>query len=135
MRSQFWGARLYALDKNLVLASALEPFDKDMFAHGSGSAYPPDRSHAIFPAVIGVGWSNAAFDKNMSNALRRMSGAIRTTALADGQNVSHAAAYVNYAHFDRPLEDMYGGNVDRLRQIRLAVDPEVIMGLAGGWKF
>jgi hypothetical protein len=135
MRSQLWGARLYALDKSVILNSVLEPFDNDLFAHGSESAYPPDRSHAVFPSVVTVEWSNAALDTNMAIALRRMSDTIRTTALADGQNVSHAAVYVNYALYHRPLEDMYGGKVERLREIRAAVDPENVMGLAGGWKF
>ena len=71
----------------------------------------------------------------MSFALRRISNTIRTAALADGQNVSHAAKYVNYALFGTPLEDMYGANVDRLRKIKTAIDPEDVMGLAGGWKF
>jgi hypothetical protein len=30
---------------------------------------------------------------------------------------------------------MYGANVERLRKIRAAIDPEDVMGLAGGWKF
>jgi hypothetical protein len=135
MRSQLWGARLRALDKNATVSSTLEPFDKGVFSHGSGSAYPPDRSQAIFPSVLGVGWSNASLDETMAFALRQISDTIHNAALADGQNVSHAAKYVNYALFGTPLEDIYGGNVDRLRCIRAAIDPEDVMGLAGGWKF
>jgi hypothetical protein len=71
----------------------------------------------------------------MAYALRQISDAIHSAALADGQNVSHAAKYVNYALFGTPLEGMYGENVDRLRKIRAAIDPEDVMGLAGGWKF
>jgi hypothetical protein len=80
-------------------------------------------------------WSNASLDDTMACALRQISDAIRAAALADGQNVSHAAKYVNYALFGTPLEEMYGENVDRLREIRAAIDPEDVMGLAGGWKF
>ena len=132
---QFWGARLHALDKNVTLSSVLEPFDKGLFSHGSESAYPPDRSHAILPSVLGIQWSNASLDKTMASALRQISDAIHTVALRDGQNVSHAAPYVNYALFGTPLEDMYGANLERLRKIRAAIDPEDVMGLAGGWKF
>ena len=71
----------------------------------------------------------------MAFALRNMSGTIQAAALADGQNVSHAAVYVNYALFGTPLKDMYGGNVERLRKIRAAIDPDDVMGLTGGWKF
>jgi Berberine and berberine like len=119
----------------VTLDTALEPFDKGLFSHGSDSAYPPDRSHAILPTVLDVVWSNASLDETMASALRSISKTIHAAALADGQNVSHAAVYVNYALFGTPLEDIYGGNVERLRRIRAAIDPEDVMGLAGGWKF
>jgi hypothetical protein len=135
MHSQLWGEYLWSLDRNAILSTSLEPFDKGLFSHGSDSAYPPDRSHAIFPSVLNVEWSNSSHDETMATALRNISGAIRAVALADGQNVSHAAKYVNYALFGTPLKDMYGENVERLRKIRAAIDPEDVMGLAGGWKF
>ena len=135
MRSQFWGKRLYAQDKNVTVGSIIEPFDKGLFSYGSDSAYPPDRSQAIFPSTLFVEWSNSPLDDTMAFALRKISDAIRDVALADGQNVSHAAKYPNYALFGTPLEDMYGGNVDRLRKIRAEIDPVDVMGLTGGWKF
>ena len=135
MRSQFWGERLYVQDKNATVASTIETFDKAFFSHGSDSAYPPDRSHAIFPSALGVEWSNSSLDDTMAFALRSFADAVRDAALADGQNVSDAAKYPNYALFGTPLEDMYGGNVERLRKIRAAIDPDDVMGLTGGWKF
>ena len=123
-----------ALDKNVTLAVVLEPFDKGLFSHGSDSAFPPDRSHVILPTVLDVLWSNASLDETMAFALRSISNSIHAAALADGQNVSHAAVYPNYALFDTPLEDIYGENVERLRQIRAVIDPKDVMGLAGGWK-
>jgi hypothetical protein len=71
----------------------------------------------------------------MAFAIRNISKTIHAAALADGQDVSHAAKYPNYALFGTPLEDMYGGNVGRLRKIKAAVDPEDVMDLSGGWKF
>ncbi|SRR5258707_7104058 len=135
MSSQFWGGRLCALDRNASLDIDLEPFDSGLFSHGSASAYPPDRSQAILPTALNLQWSNTSLDETMASTLRYISDSIRAAALADGQNVSHAAKYVNYALFGTPLEDMYGGNVERLREIRAAIDPEDVMGLAGGWKF
>jgi len=135
MRSQFWGERLYAQDKNATLSTTIETFDKGLFSHGNDSAYPPDRSQAVFPTALNVGWSNSSLDDAVALALRNFADAIRDAALADGQNVSHAAKYVNSALFGTPLEDMYGGNVERLRRIRAAIDPNDVMSLAGGWKF
>jgi hypothetical protein len=133
--SQFWGAFLWALDRNVTLGSSLDPFDKGVFSHGSASAYPPDRSHAIFPTLLSLAWSNTLLDDTMAFVLRNMSDTIYAAALADGQDVFHAAKYPNNALFGTPLEDMYGGNVERLRKIRAAIDPEDVMGLTGGWKF
>ena len=48
--------------------------------------------------------------------------------------MTHAAVYPNYALFDTPLEDIYGANIPRLQAIKSAVDPENVMGLAGGFK-
>ncbi len=71
----------------------------------------------------------------MAFALRSFADTIRNISLEAGQNVSYAAKYPNYALFGIPLEDMYGGNVERLRKIKAAIDPDDVMGLTGGWKF
>ena len=113
----------------------LEPFDEGYFSHGSDSAYPPDRSQAIFPTWITFQWSDASLDEEMAYVVRNVTEAVRTAALADGQNVAHAAKYMNYAIYGTPLEDMYGGNVERLRKIRSSIDTYDVMGLTGGWKF
>ncbi|KAI0290497.1 FAD-binding domain-containing protein [Russula brevipes] len=131
----FWGAHLAALDETVIVTSVLEPFDSGLFSHGSPSAYPPDRSRAIFPSLISLWWSKASLNETMSRALRQSSDAVRAAALDDGQDLSRAAVYVNYALFDTPLEDMYGGNLERLREIKASIDPENVMGLAGGFKF
>jgi hypothetical protein len=113
----------------------IEHYDSGLFSHGSASAYPPDRSQALFPSVFSLQWINASLDDTMVSALRQMSDAVRAAAVADGQNVSHATIYPNHALFGTPLKNIYGGNVKRLRKIRERIDPKHVMGLAGGWKF
>ncbi|KAF8479493.1 FAD-binding domain-containing protein [Russula ochroleuca] len=134
-QTKLWGARLLVLDESATLTLTQEPFGKGIFSHGSGSAYPPDRSHVIAPSALTIAWSNASLDDTIAFALRNISNSIRAAALADGQDVSRAALYPNYAIFGTPLEDIYGGNVERLRKIRAKIDPKDVLGLAGGWKF
>jgi Berberine and berberine like len=55
--------------------------------------------------------------------------------IKDGQDLMNKSPYVNYALFGTPLERMYGGQLQRLREIRQRYDPEDIMELTGGWKF
>jgi hypothetical protein len=117
------------------LLFSLEPFDKGIFSHGSGSAYPYDRSRAVFPSSLSAQFSIASLDDTVASTLRNISDTIHAAALADGQDVSQAAKYPNYALFGTSLEDMYAGNVERLHKIRVAVDPMDVMGLTGGWKF
>ena len=71
----------------------------------------------------------------MTSAIRESGNSLSAAALKDGQDVEHASVYPNYALFDTPLEDMYGQNVPRLRAVRRSIDPEDVMGLAGGFKF
>ena len=117
-----------------VLAIA-EPFVRSVFSHGGPSAYPPDRSRVSFPSLMSISWLNSSLDETMTRALRKSANSLRAAALKDGQDVKKAPVYPNYALFDTPLEDMYGGNVPRLHAVRRAIDPEDVMGLAGGFKF
>ena len=56
-------------------------------------------------------------------------------AIALGQTaVNGAPVYPNYAIYDTPLENLYGGNLAALRSLKTAVDPGNVMGLAGGFK-
>ena len=117
------------------MTSGIETFGSGLFSHGSPSAYPPDRSQTVFPSVLTISWTNASLDKTMADVLRDGAKTIRDVAIADGQNLTNAAVYVNYALFDTPLEDMYGRNLARLRGIKDKIDPERVMDLAGGFKF
>jgi len=133
--TQFWGQRISALESTAVVGAALQPFDSGLFSHGSPSAQPPDRSQVVLPSVLNVAWVNASLDNTMVDMMRDGAKTIRGVALADGQDLSTAAPYVNYALFGTPLEDIYGGNVARLHQIKTKVDPKGVMDLAGGFKF
>ena len=117
------------------MTSGIEPFGSGLFSHGGPSAYPPDRSQTVFPSILAISWANASLDKTMADVLRDGAKTIHDVAVADGQNLTHAAVYVNYALFDTPLEEMYGGNLARLRSIKDNIDPERVMDLAGGFKF
>jgi len=131
----FWGTQLAALDPNANVINTMEPFASTLLSHGTPSAYPPDRCHVFLPSNLGVTWTDASLDATMASALRQTAEVLRDAMLADGQDLSHASVYVNYALFDTPLEDIYGKNVLRLCKIKAEIDPEDVMGLAGGFKF
>ena len=43
--------------------------------------------------------------------------------------------YGNYVNARTPLVDIYGENLPRLQALKAQIDPENVMGLAGGFKF
>ena len=74
-------------------------------------------------------------DSKIKGIMKDIANQITAQAVAEGQDVADAFIYSNYALEDTPLEAMYGSNVERLRTIHNAVDPNNVMGLAGGFKF
>ncbi|KAJ7021641.1 hypothetical protein C8F04DRAFT_966027, partial [Mycena alexandri] len=48
--------------------------------------------------------------------------------------LQEAPLYPNYALFSSPAERIYESNLPRLKTIKAQVDPQNVMGLAGGWK-
>ncbi len=75
------------------------------------------------------------YDNEFYEVVRQSAARIRDVAIQDGQDLTNAPLYPNYAMFDVPLRDMYGENVDKLRSLRRRVDPHNVMGLTGGFKF
>jgi len=132
---KFWGDRLREYDDSVLLIYSFEPFEPDFLSHGRPSAYPPDRSLAVFPSSIFFGWANMSADGFMDDAMRRSAASLVEAGIKEGQDLRNAAPYANYALFGTPLKTMYGEHVERLREIKKRYDPDNVMGLTGGWKF
>ncbi|KAH9054947.1 hypothetical protein EDB87DRAFT_1580180 [Lactarius vividus] len=113
----FWGGKIRALDPNAIVVLTLEPFLKDVFSHSPASAYPPDRSRALFPTAAIFAYNNASLGDTVNKGLRSYSDAATAAVVADGQNVSHAAVCPNYALFDTLLGVIYGENLPWLHGI------------------
>ncbi|KAI0293254.1 hypothetical protein BC826DRAFT_1105166 [Russula brevipes] len=133
--TKFWGDRLTQYDQSVLVVFSLDPFESDILTHGGLSAYPPDRSLAVLPSSIYLGWTDQSVDAYMAEAMRHSAASLMNAGIQDGQDLKNAAPYVNYALFGTPLETMFGEHLERLREIRKKYDPEDVMGLAGGWKF
>jgi hypothetical protein len=119
-----------------VIIVDLGPLESDVFTHGGPSAYPPDRSRTVLQSVLVVTWNNESLDKDkyVYNGLRSARTSIVEAGIKDGQDLKNAVNYPNCALYGTPLEEMYGKNVRRLREIREKYDPSHVMGLTGGFK-
>ncbi|KAI0043439.1 FAD-binding domain-containing protein [Auriscalpium vulgare] len=134
--SQYWSARLAPLeDPPPSVSWQLDTMDPTYLSHGASSAWPPTRAHPFLPGALFFSWANKSSDSAMLDAFHRSAATIRAAASAEGQDIAEAWKYPNYAIEDTSLQEMYGGNVAKLRAIHARVDPHIIMGLAGGFKF
>jgi hypothetical protein len=71
----------------------------------------------------------------MHDAIHRTGAFLRELAIAEGQLTKDVALHPNYAVFDKPLDSMFGSNVESLIWLSKKFDPNDVIGLAGGFKF
>jgi hypothetical protein len=124
------------MDVGGAVSYDMEPFDSGLFSHSNiSSAYPPDRSRALFPTNLYFAWTSSSKDTEVAAAILQSTNTIRSAANAEGQNITDVALYGNYALFETPVDALYGANLPRLKSIQSKVDPNNVMALAGGFKF
>ncbi|KAJ6533797.1 FAD-binding domain-containing protein [Mycena vulgaris] len=133
--TNFWGAKL-ALAGASFISYDVEPFLPTIYTHNtSPTAFPPSRGPGYMPLNLYFAWASELFDDVFHDALQQSAAHLTQVAIQDGQDIAAAPLYTNYALYDTPLERIYGANLPRLRAIKSAVDPDNVMGLAGGFKF
>ncbi|KAF8915512.1 hypothetical protein CPB85DRAFT_1217667 [Mucidula mucida] len=132
----FWGSRFAAQTaETFILGYYMEPFLPNILSHNSEpTAYPPSRDATLFPFAVLYAWSSSDMDDYFLDAMRSSVEQIKAAAVADGQAIEDAALYPNYALYDTPTSRIFGDNLERLRAIKARVDPNDVMGLAGGFK-
>ncbi|KAK7038748.1 hypothetical protein VNI00_010633 [Paramarasmius palmivorus] len=133
MKRQFENILSTAVANNRTLTFAaivVEPFIQPN-AHATDSAYP---NPFVCPTALEVQWADATDDDFFFNLVREVHNAIQARAIEEGQSTPDAILYNNYVVADTSLELLYGDNLERLREIKRRVDPDNVMGLAGGFK-
>jgi FAD/FMN-containing dehydrogenase len=114
----------------------VEPFLSSTLSHTAlSSAYPPTRAYGFSPFVIYFAWADPQYDAVFYQATKEAARRITEAAVKEGLRLNEAEKYPNYAIYGTRVEEMYGGNVDRLRELRKRVDPENVMSLTGGFRF
>ncbi|KAF9009161.1 FAD-binding domain-containing protein [Hymenopellis radicata] len=133
--TKFWGSQL-SWASGLFISYDVEPFLPTLFSFNTeATAYPPSRSVPLLPLNLYYAWAAEAADNAFHDAIRKSAEQIYNVALSEGQqDIVGAALYPNYAIFDTPVERIYGSNLDLMRKVKAAVDPDNVMGLAGGFK-
>ncbi|KAJ7027402.1 FAD-binding domain-containing protein [Mycena alexandri] len=131
----FWGTQL-ALAGATFISYDMEPFLPNIYTHNtSPSAFPPSRGPGYVPLNLYYAWAPSTSDAIIHASLQQSAQHLTEVAINEGQAIADAPLYTNYALYDTPLERIYGANLPRLRAIKAEVDPDNVMGLAGGFKF
>jgi hypothetical protein len=97
-------------------AAILDPLTGAVSDHGPAATAFPWRNH-LCDIQWYVGLANGSSDQGVHAAYRWINQAHAAI------KPSSAGAYLNYLEPGRPLRSYYGGNVQRLRQIKSQVDP------------
>ena len=81
-------------------------------------------------------WKDALYDDEFVAAIEESANSIAAIAREEGSLIDDPPTlYGNYVNARTPLVDIYGENLPRLQALKGEIDPENIMGLAGGFKF
>lgn len=127
------GSKLGAL-----LSYNIQTFIPTYLDNSQGGAYPhAPSSIPLIPFDMQFGWVSPLDDSIFLEQLQSTTNALIQIALSEGQDIggSKGILYPNYALDNTPLAQMYGDNLQRLRNIRKSWDPNDVMYLTGGFKF
>jgi hypothetical protein len=113
-----------------------EPFLQDILSHNKhDTAYPFNRAEMYTPFNIFIAWADPSKDEWYKQEIEKIRDVLQAKLIEEGyEGVTTAPVYSNYALWDAPAEKLYGSNLPKLQEIKRKVDPEDVMGLAGGFK-
>ncbi|KAG1839891.1 FAD dependent oxidoreductase [Suillus subalutaceus] len=118
----FWSKKLASSSAGIV-TYGVDIFLPTIYDHvASPTAYPPSRSQGYSYIELFYGWTESKYDSTIFDAVSASGQNIIDSLVADGQDVANVAVYPNHAPPNTTLE-------------RIAVDPDNVMALTGGWKF
>ena len=118
------------------LSYDVEPFQPSIFSAGTTktASYPPSRDPPLLPLNLYFAWANTNSDDAMRREIVESAERITAVAMSQGQDISQAPLYSNYAIDTTPKYRIYGDNELLLQKLKTQYDPSGVMNLAGGWK-
>ncbi|QRV98416.1 FAD-binding domain protein [Ceratobasidium sp. AG-Ba] len=118
-----------------VTSYGVEPFLQTMTSRNKGGAYP--HGDFLMPLILDYAWIGGSKDNSILAEMQESVQVIYNQAVAEGQDIAgpKQIRYGNYAPAGLGLESIYGNNLVELWQLKALIDPNNIMGLAGGFRF
>ncbi|KAG2359550.1 hypothetical protein BDR07DRAFT_1462475 [Suillus spraguei] len=132
-----YGAAVWDLSGAFISYDVI-PLLPSIYDHSeTPSAFPSVRDSGQGNSFIEIlyGWTDASNDDAIMQLGAESAAYMNQFIAAAGQDFSSALLYPNCVPPDTSLEAMYGDALSTLQSIKGDVDPNNVMGLAGGWKF
>jgi hypothetical protein len=105
-------------------------FDKISPDSAKNGAWPHKKGEANHPLVVFTEWEGEENDQFWIGEMKRVLGVLAEHIPRNGLPVYSNTALAELTR----VEEVYRGNLDRLKRIRNEVDPEKVMSRAGGFK-
>lgn len=135
-----WNASLSSISAvpGVVWSLGFDPLPPQMYMqHGQDNALGLEgrQGRALAILHVTVSWSSAADDQTVNSAVRDLVAMIQRDA--EELDALDPFLYINYsAPWQRPIVSYGGDNLERLRDVQISYDPELIFThrVPGGYK-
>jgi len=115
----------------------LWPFTKAMFDKATDSAWPHVKDKPNCPIIVYFTWEGKEHDPYWIDTLKSTLGKLRDKVHAERPSSKGLPYLINTALAEpeaTSVENLYGGNLDKLKQLRKKYDPKAVMDLTGGFR-
>ncbi|KAF8552573.1 FAD-binding domain-containing protein [Imleria badia] len=113
------------------------PLTKSMFDKATPSAWPHVQDKPNRPIIIYFTWEGKEHDDYWVRTMKSTLKTIRDKVHAERESSKGLPYFISTALADpeaTSVEDLYSGNLEKLKQLRKKYDPKGVMDLTGGFK-
>lgn len=113
----------------------LWPFTKAMFDQATDSAWPHVKDKPNCPIIVYFTWEDKQHDQHWIDTMKSTLKNLRDKVHAERESSKGLPYFISTALADvTRVEDLYGGNLEKLKQLRKKYDPKGVMDLTGGFR-
>lgn len=113
----------------------VRPFLQSSFNNSPpNAAWPHEPGKFVGPCIAFFQWVDEGEDKFWVKTMKDALEAVRRVAIEEGVTRDDAPVYLNVTLEDTPVEHIYRGNLQKLREVRARYDPDNFWSLTGGFR-
>jgi len=113
----------------------LWPFTTTMFDHATDSSWPHEKSKPNCPIIVYFTWEHEKNDKYWIETMEKTLDTLRVKVIEERPLSKDLPYFINTALAEATtVENLYRGNLEKLRALRTLYDPKAVMDLTGGFR-